>query len=302
MALSSIPIPDSWLRTATALYGRYGRALPGVLAAVFAILLGRALADLVWGLVPVPESARWRPPPPAPSSARPASAIDLNAIANAGLFGRYQAAPTSEASLLNAPETVLNLTLIGLLADDREQYSRALIATQGGDEKAYAIGDDVARGVTLQAIFPDRVILLRGGQLETLRLERDKPGTGGAAVPAPPPVASSADNGDGAAPQLARIRDEVLKDPAKASEYVRVQPANISGQLKGYRVYPGRDRSAFTSAGLRPGDLVTSVNGVQLDDPAKALQLLGDLGQAGQVNLVVERGGQTQNISINLSQ
>lgn len=301
MALTSIPIPDSWLRTATALHGRYGRALPGVVAAVFAILLGRALADLVWGLVPVPESARWRPPPPATSSARPASAIDLNAIANAGLFGRYQAAPATEASLLNAPETVLNLTLIGLLADDREQYSRALIATQGGDEKAYAIGDDVARGVLLQAIFPDRVILLRGGQLETLRLERDKPGTGGTAAPAPPPVASSSDD-DGAAAQLTRIRDEVLKDPAKASEYVRLQPANISGQLKGYRVYPGRDRSAFTSAGLRPGDLVTSVNGVQLDDPAKALQLLGDLGQAGQVNLVVERGGQTQNISINLSQ
>jgi general secretion pathway protein C len=67
-------------------------------------------------------------------------------------------------------------------------------------------------------------------------------------------------------------------------------------------VYPGRDRAAFTSAGLRPGDLVVSVNGVQLDDPAKALQMLGDLSQAGQVNLVVERGGQTQNISINLSQ
>jgi general secretion pathway protein C len=76
----------------------------------------------------------------------------------------------------------------------------------------------------------------------------------------------------------------------------------VGGQLKGYRVYPGKDRSAFTAAGLRPGDLVTSVNGVQLDDPAKALQMLGDLGQAGQVNLVVERGGQSQNISINLTQ
>jgi len=30
--------------------------------------------------------------------------------------------------------------------------------------------------------------------------------------------------------------------------------------------------------------------------------MLGDLGGAGQVNLVVERGGQSQNISINLSQ
>lgn len=294
-------VPEAWTRAAAAFYGRYGRALPGLVAAVCAILLGRALADLVWALVPVPESARWRPPPPA-AAARPAPAIDVNAIANAGLFGRYEAPASTEESLLSAPETPLNLTLIGLLADDREQYSRALIATQGGEEKAYAIGDDVARGVVLQAIFPDRVILQRGGRLETLRLERDQPGAGGGAAP-PPVAAAPADDGASAsAQQLARVRDEVLKDPAKASEYVRVQPANIGGQLKGYRVYPGRDRSAFTQAGLRPGDLVTSVNGVQLDDPAKALQLLGDLGQAGQVNLVVERGGQTQNISINLSQ
>ena len=302
MAISSVSIPDSWTRAATALYGRYGRMLPGLAAALFAILLGRALADLVWALVPVPESARWRPPPPPPSVSRASQAVDVNAIANAGLFGRYQAAPATETSLLNAPETPLNLTLIGLLADDREQYSRALIATQGADEKAYAIGDDVARGVMLQAIFPDRVILSRGGRLETLRLERDKPGAAGPGVPLPPVAAAPEDSEAGSAPQLARVRDEVLKDPAKASEYVRVQPANVGGQLKGYRVYPGRDRSAFTSAGLRPGDLVTSVNGVQLDDPAKALQLLGDLGQAGQVNLVVERGGQSQNISINLSQ
>ena len=153
--------------------------------------------------------------------------------------------------------------------------------------------------MTLQAIFPDRVILSRNGRPETLRLERDKPGAPGTSY-VPPVATASAE--DSATPQLGKVRDEIVKDPAKASEYIRVQPANVGGQMKGYRVYPGRDRAAFTAAGLRPGDLVTAVNGVQLDDPAKALQLLGDLGQSGQVNLVVDRGGQSQNISINLSQ
>lgn len=303
--VSTLPIsqvPESWARAATALNERYGRLLPGLVAAAFALLLGRALADLVWALVPVPEAAQWRPAPPPAVTARGGGVVDVNAIANAALFGRYQAAASSEASLLNAPETPLNLTLIGLLADDRESYSRALIASQN-EEKAYAIGDDVTRGVTLQAIFPDRVILSRGGRLETLRLERDKPGAAASASYTPPPATAAAvvDDGSGTAQQLAAIREEVLRDPAKASEYIRVQPANVGGQLKGYRVYPGRDRSAFGAAGLRPGDLVTAVNGVQLDDPAKALQLLADLGQAGQVNLVIERGGQSQNISINLA-
>ena len=288
-------LPESWLRIGSALYQRHGRYLPALAAALFAILLGRAAADLVWTLMPLPEAARWHAPPAAPTAPRPSDTLDIGALANSGLFGRYQA-PTA-ASDAPLPDTALNLTLIGLLADDREQYSRALIA-QNGDEQSYAVGDDVARGVTLQAIFPDRVILSRNGRLETLRLERDAPSAGGDS--APPPVAM-AEEPRSTPPPLAQIRDEVVKDPSKATEYVRIQPANVGGQLKGYRVYPGRDRSAFSASGLRPGDLVTSVNGVQLDDPAKALQLLGDLGTAGQVNLVVERGGQPQNISINLS-
>jgi len=291
------PLPESWLRAAAALYQRHGQRLPVLAAALFAILIGRVAADLAWVLAPAPEAARWRPPPAAPAAPRPGGAPEVDSAAAAGLFGRYQAPAAGEASLLAAPDTPLNLTLIGVLADDREPYSRALIA-QGADERSYAVGDDVARGVLLQAIFPDRVILSRNGRLETLRLERDKPSAGGDTGPT---VAQVEERGAGP-PQLAQIRDEVLRDPAKASDYVRVQPANVGGQLKGYRVYPGRDRSAFSAAGLRPGDLVTSVNGVQLDDPAKALQMLGDLSTAGQVNLVVERGGQSQNISINLSQ
>jgi len=287
-------LPEAWQRAGATLYQRYGRRLPALAALLFALLLGRALADLVWTLVPVPEAARWRPPPPAPVASRPAATPD--ATAGAGLFGRYEA-PTG-ASLLAAPDTPLNLTLIGVLADDRAQFSRALIA-QGSDEQSYAVGDDVARGVTLQAIFPDRVILSRNGRLETLRLERETASAGGESFA---PTVVTDERASSALPQLAQIRDDLLKDPTRVTEYLRIQPANVGGQLKGYRVYPGKDRSAFAAAGLRPGDLVTSVNGVQLDDPAKALQMITDLGQASQVNLVVERGGQSQNISINLSQ
>jgi general secretion pathway protein C len=53
---------------------------------------------------------------------------------------------------------------------------------------------------------------------------------------------------------------------------------------------------------MHPGDVVTSINGVQLDDPAKSLQLLSDLSQASALSLVVQRGGETQTININLDQ
>ncbi len=100
---------------------------------------------------------------------------------------------------------------------------------------------------------------------------------------------------------LTSIRDKLLTDPSKASDYIRIQPANIDGQQRGYRIYPGRDRSVFNGAGLRPGDLVTSINGVGLDDPARALQMLGELSSANSLTVMVERGGTPQAITVNLN-
>lgn len=289
---STLALPDAALQATARAWQRHGARVPGVVVALLAIGIGSTLADLAWRLAPTPEGARWQPPPALAAAPRKSSSIDPAAIINAHLFGNYEAPAVTQQTAATAPETALNLSLVGLLADRDERYSRALIAVQGAEERAYAVGDDITRGVTLQAIFPDRVILSRNGRLETLSLERDKPGAAGVASA---PVVDSAQT---AAAPLAQIRQEILQDPARASEYVRVQPATVAGQLKGYRIYPGRDRAAFTAAGLRPGDLVTAVNGIQLDDPAKALQMLSDLGQAGQVNLVIERGGQAENISI----
>ena len=48
-------------------------------------------------------------------------------------------------------------------------------------------------------------------------------------------------------------------DPASFTDILRPQPYMPNGELKGYRVYPGRDRRRFAALGLRPGDLVTEL-------------------------------------------
>src|SRR5690606_12836042 len=126
--------------------------------------------------------------------------------------------------------------------------SRALIGSSDGLEKPYAIGDDVVSGVSLQAIFPDRVVLSRGGLLETLRLNKDAPLARVDDRPLPPVSSVNSATTE----MLAQIRDQVLTDPSKASTYIRVRAANVDGALKGFRVYPGRDRTAFGEVGLKP--------------------------------------------------
>ena len=295
---SMFAIPAQFQALAGKFQERHGRRLAPAASALLVLALGWGLAQLLWSLVPPPESAQWRPAPVQPdnTSAR-SNGPNIESVIAARLFGVYQApANPQTAALSSAPDTSLNLTLLGILAGSGEHDSRALIGQQSGEELPYSIGQDIVAGVSLQAIFPDRVILSRNGSLETLRLDKDSPSTSTA-----PPVVQESTASAGNA-QMAQIREQILQDPSKAGEFIRVQPASApGGGTKGYRIYPGKDRALFSNSGLRPGDLVTAVNGIQLDDGQKALQTLNDLKAAGSVTLTLERGGQTQTVNVSLT-
>ncbi|MBL6751490.1 MAG: type II secretion system protein GspC [Nevskia sp.] len=282
------------------LYARYGRWLPAALDLLLILLIARLLAELAWALVPRPAAAAWQPPPAPVAAVDRSAQVDLQSISAAQLFGQYQApANPNQKALARAPDTQLNLTLLGVFVNGRDStFSRALI-DNGGDERPFSIGDQVTDGVILKAIFTDRVVLARNGALETLRLDKSQAGTADATAD---DTASASEDGDG--PSLGQIRSDLLANPQKAADYIRVMPAsgaNGSGQT-GYRIYPGKDRAVFTATGLRPGDLVTAINGVQLNDPSKSLQLLSELSQASQVAVTVQRGGQPETINVNLGE
>lgn len=296
MAVSAAKLSQFGLQ----IYERHGRHAPAVVNTLLVAAVGWTLAGLIWALVPVPEAARWRPAPVQQTSASAASkGPDVAFISGANLFGDYQAS-ARPADVSSAPDTNLSLTLLGILAGSTDVDSRALIGSQNGDEGPYSIGEDISPGVTLHAIFPDRVILSRSGSYETLRLEKDKPSSAGDSE-TPTAAVNVVDTSSPPNQMLGQIREQILQDPSKAGEYVRVQPANVGGALRGYRIYPGRDRAIFSNLGLRPGDLVTAVNGIQLDDGQKALQTLNELKQAGSVSLTIERGGQPQTVTLSLN-
>lgn len=277
------------------------------------VLCAVSLARIVWALWPEGETAT-QTPPLAAGQQRQANqadkALNMTGIYNAHLFGRVEAnkPTTSETAPIDAPETRLNLVLTGIMAASETQQSRALIKDGSGKQRPYAVGDDLPGNARLSSIHSDRVILERAGRYETLRMEQKQDGgsrTAGRsesretrAVPLPGPADLSADT----VAKLSTARREILQDPSKASQYIRIQPVYNQGQLKGYRLYPGKDRELFKDAGLRAGELLTSVNGVQLDDPTRALQMLTDLSQATEVNITLERAGQSRSLNIVLNQ
>jgi general secretion pathway protein C len=283
-------------------FSPYLRFLPPTVTLLLVVLIGATLARMTWLLVP-PAEQGGELPPAAAAIARPGLRINIDQIAGSEIFGSRVATKTG-APAGDAPETSLNLKLKGIFASHDAESSRALIADAAGKEKPYAVGDDVPGGATLHEIREDRVILERSGRFETLKLERGPTREGGTATAAyTPPAANAAPAGPaGTATNLAELRNEVMHDPSKASQYLRLQPVYTEGKLQGYRIYPGPNRQLFQQVGLRAGELVTSVNGVQLDDAAKALQLLNDLKEVQELTLTLERAGQTRSLNLNVNQ
>ncbi|MES9876330.1 MAG: type II secretion system protein N [Candidatus Sedimenticola sp. PURPLELP] len=110
---------------------------------------------------------------------------DIEEITDWDLFGTAQHSPVNRQASINAPQTRLQLTLRGVIAGE-EAEGWAMITAGKGKEKRYRKGDSVTPGALLAEIHPDRVLLERNGQLETLKLIKKKAGVRlTAAAPAP---------------------------------------------------------------------------------------------------------------------
>jgi general secretion pathway protein C len=159
----------------------------------------------------------------------------------------------------------------------------------------YFLKDTVPGGAVLQSIEADRVIRDRGGSLEALLLPRDSGAAGAqrqAAAMAPPkPPATPAPS----------IQEAVTQNAGNLMQIIRPQPYMPNGEMKGYRVDPGRNREQFVALGLQPGDLVTSINDTPLDDPSRGNEILGTLSSAPQARVTVMRNGRQQDLVLNLS-
>jgi general secretion pathway protein C len=98
-----------------------------------------------------------------------------------------------------------------------------------------------------------------------------------------------------------RIKRSSSTKQAVDPDPLRPTPYFVNGEIRGYRVYPGSDRSAFASLGLRPGDLVTEIDGQPLTDSAVALELFEKALSGQPVQFSVRRGDEPMMIDIKVN-
>lgn len=265
---------------------------PRIATWVLGLALGVQSALIV---TDVARTARGGAVPAQPAAARGggamqrAHALDVNAITAAHLFG---APPPPKQDAANAPETNIPLVLTGTIAGNDPQNGLAILGQTAQNAKVFAVGDNVPGGARLHSVYADRVVLDRNGQLETLALPRKS------SAIAPPPSTAALQTRE----PLERMRHLVTEQPALIYEILRPQPVFDHGKVTGFRIFPGRNARAFLRLGLRPGDQVTAINGTPLDDRERGEQILQSLSNSSEARITVIRGGQQQDLALNLAQ
>lgn len=261
-------------------------------------LLAVQCARLAWvALTPVSPLGAWVPASPTV----PADAAGV-------LIGFDPFYRVSGAAQAQGPATVtsLQLTLFGTRMDNTQARGAAIIAGPDGVQKSVAVGEEVVPGVVLKSVAFDHVTLDRGGRSEDLFLDQSgaagtaaadassagisappaplMPGTAPPPPPAPPSTIAPASGGGTVSPQ--QLRSEISAIP-------RIE----SGKINGVTVR-GRGGAAFRAAGLRDGDVITSVAGRDISGPADLDMLTRARAAGGTLSLTVERGGQPLPLTI----
>jgi len=223
------------------------------------------------------------------------SGADIQTVVSAHLFGVPPAATQDEG---NAPQSSANLLLMGTIATQDPKHGVGIISDGGAPSKVYSVGERIG-GASLHSVYLDHVILDRGGALETLLLPRQLPPSRGVALArrtpgGDPRTVAAVDN----------IRKMVQQDPNILDQVMRTVASydNAAGKLRGFRAYPGRNRAIFSKLGLKAGDLVTAINGTPLDDPQRSQDVFNTIQTSDHVTVTVERGGQRQDITLNIAQ
>lgn len=295
--------------------------LQQVLNLVLVLLLAWLLARLSWQLLPAPGNNAQTPVRPAGAVSNATAPISLPVLTGFALFGKASSEPvkTPQPVVTEAPKTQLNVKLTGVVALAADPAMGSAIIESRGSEATYAVDDTIeGTNAVLKQVLTDRVLLLQAGRFETLMLDgieytkiaqanaglgrSDEPMTDDASLemaPVPEPMEMQPLQVN---EQLDISRDELIAEPMRFFDYIRVSPHRPQGQLVGYRLMPGKDASLFSQLGLQPNDLAIEINGIALNDMQQAMSVINELRDAKEAAIKIERDGEIRDILVSLSQ
>lgn len=241
---------------------------------------------------------------------RPASADDFLSISQRNLFSSDGKMPGEEdagGSLVldqGGPpvKTSLPFNLVGTIILRDELRSIATIEDRSAS-LVYPVRteDEIPSKARIIKIEPRKVIFVNTatGRREFIDMPEEAEGSGprvSISTASKGPVAAIERTGNNF--NIPRLElDRAFSDLNTILTQARAVPHYENGVPAGYKLFQVMPDGFFGKLGLKDQDVLCGIDGQPVNDPAKALELLGQLKTANHVELCVKREGRTQNFA-----
>ena len=231
-----------------------------------------------------------------------------NVILTRNLFNERGLIPNADQGEgIDGPpvRTSLPLTLLGVIK--LEEGGRSVVSIDDKSaNQVFAVRekDTFGNQLTVEKIEFDRVIFINRAERrrEFLELPQDQVLTTRRAAPTRPAKGGIVNSGNG---RFTIDRKEV--DTALAPEnfnkiltQARCVPNFEGGRPSGYRCFQIEPGSIYEMLGMKDNDVICGINGSPVNDPAAAFNMLTGLKSARNIELCINRGGQTMNMQYDI--
>ncbi len=260
------------------------------------IALGLIGARIFWLMLAPAGSVSQSAPLPRYSDSAGTSRVksaDPGLLEDANPFlGAHMALPSA---VPDAPETALNLRLVGSRAQTQSDGGAAIIVTPDNQEAVFAPGDEIMNGVVLERVLNDQVLLRRMGVLESLRREgRDE----GLVVLSDEGVGNIPEETDAGRTDQTETTPPPVNGEALLNS-IRLEQKLENGNVSAYVLTPRDNGDLMRAAGLKPGDVLIGIDGVSISEMANN-DLAKTFETADTIRLRVRRDGEILDLPLAL--
>jgi general secretion pathway protein C len=205
--------------------------------------------------------------------------------------------PQQEVAPAPPPPVDLHLKLLGTSFQTKDKPEAIIMDERSSEQSLYRLGDDIPDAGKLVAVEKNRVYIDVSGNRIALEIPADAM-TSPESSPIFSPAARIGRRHRGGRPVRRRRANHYDIDRS----FVNSSLQNITpflGEMRalpdqsghGFKLSEIQTGSVFQQLGLRDGDVVQTINGQSLSDPASAIQLLNSLRGSNSVGMVVSRSG-----------
>ena len=184
------------------------------------------------------------------------------------------------------------LKLMGVVVGDRGGVSAIVEELQNRRQAFYRLHDQIPDVGEIVEVRRDGIVIEQGGRTELLELAIE--------LSEKPPVSQTAAFQPGRGGPTGTSRktldrrevDQAMNDLPKLMSQARAVPYFVNGAMSGFRLDYIAPASFYERIGLRYGDVLKQVNGVEIKDPSTMLALFQQLRNEQSVKLDVLRNNQ----------